>query len=555
MKRHILHDLFRNILMLVIVLLVTISAAGAAPNRGLAVPNDNLPAELKGVTVQDSYTGSGASVVGEIQSVVGHVVVFREDKQYAYFAAPKDKLFERDVVYTLKASRCRFQLLSSDIATLSENTRIMIKTYINNRSTGVKSTSFVMKKGKAMFYALRLFMYKGSSMEVETPTAVSGVRGTKWGVEVIEDKESASLPILVADSSDLGAFRQLAQANTGGGGSTIIHSFEGAVFVTGIAGGPTIILQGGQSINVGGAGLGNLYQTPPGTLQGFQGGGEGGSGSGGDGGTGDGSLESQTLILDISSIIQGQSQSPQTRPVKKEGYYVGMLTNLSAVIYAATYISKSLQDLGSTDARALSAGDYARSAAYDSTTVKLVGLTVSGAAANNLPQVATWTETGYNPYMVWGYWTMPTTITTPIGNYQFNNRGYYVAGDVTASMPLLISGTYSGIANGTVWGNSGGTNYSGGTFSMNVVFAGVTGTVTNFNVDIGGETSIAGAGGNITGNRFSVSGGTAYVSGAPGGTGNAYGSFYGPSAKMVGGVWQANTATNHASGNFYGSTP
>ena len=59
MKRHILHDLFRNILMVVIVLLVTISAAGAATNRGLAVPNDTLPAELKGVPIQDSYVGVG----------------------------------------------------------------------------------------------------------------------------------------------------------------------------------------------------------------------------------------------------------------------------------------------------------------------------------------------------------------------------------------------------------------------------------------------------------------------------------------------------------------
>ncbi len=270
MKRNILNDLFRNILMVVIVLLVTISAAGAATNRGLAVPNDTLPAELKGVPVQDSYTGSGASVVGEIQSVVGHVIVFREDKQYAYFAAPKDKLFERDVVYTLKSSRCRFQLLSSDIATLSENTRIMIKTYINNRTTGVKSTSFVMKKGKAMFYALRLFMYNGASMEVETPTAVTGVRGTKWGVEVVESKESASLPILVADSSDLGAFRQLAQANTGGGGYTIIHSFEGAVFVTSIATGISTTLQGGQSMIIGREGLGNTYPTPPEVSKQFQ---------------------------------------------------------------------------------------------------------------------------------------------------------------------------------------------------------------------------------------------------------------------------------------------
>jgi hypothetical protein len=527
MKRHILYDLFRNILMVVIVLLLTLPAAGAAPNRGLAALNDNLPAELKGVTVQDSYTGSGANAIGEIQSVVGHVVVFREDKQYAYFAAPKDKLFERDVIYTLNASRCRFQLFSSDTATLSENTRILIKAYINNRSTGVKSTSFVMKKGKAIFYALRLFMYKGSSMEVETPTAVSGVRGTKWGVEVIESKESASLPILVADASDLGAFRQLAQANTGGGGYTIIHSFEGTVFVDSVPPGQSIILQGGQSVIASGAGLGNPYQTPPGTLQGLQGesGGEGG-------GTGNGSLGSQ-MPLDTSSIIQGQKQSIQTRPISKFGYYVGMLTTSSGPAWYSTNMSTSpAQDLANVDIAN-----------------KIDPLSVT-------PTV--WQETGYNAYMTWGYWTQPISWTGAFGSdYAFDNKGYYVMGDVTGAMPTSIAGTYSGIANGTVWTDLGGTDYSG-TFSMYVNFAGGTGSVSAFNVSIGtplgAGASIAGGSGTITGNSFSLTG-TGYVNNGTAGTGSANGSFYGPDAKMAGGVWQANSAGGNANGNFIGSTP
>lgn len=527
MKKHILNELFRNSLMVVIVLLMTITAAGAATNRGLAAPNEALPAELKGVPVQDSYTGSGASAVGEIQSVVGHVVVFREDKQYAYFAAPKDKLFERDVVYTLKASRCRFQMSSSDTATMSENTRILIKTYLNNRSTGIKSTSFVMKKGKAMFYALRLFMYKGSSMEVETPTAVSGVRGTKWGVEVVESKQSASLPILVADASDLSAFRQLAQANTGNGGSTIIHSFEGAVFVTSPSTGQTITLSSGQSLQSGEGGLGNPYPTPPGTSQQFQSdtSAPGGSGSegGGDqaGGTGTGS---QTLAPDTSSIVQNRSQA---RPTNRIGYYVGMLTSLDSNEYVNTKIS----------------------------TPKPKDLTGDDFAHSFYPASATptkWTETGYNSYLTWGYWTQSTAFFE-VNNCSYNNKGYYVAGDVTTVMPTSISGTYSGIANGTVYSTGGGTDYSG-TFSMNVAFAGGAGSVSNFNLSIGsGNTArVYSASGSITGNSFNVTG-SGCANGMCGGSGSASGSFYGPNAEMTGGVWQATASPNYANGNFIGS--
>jgi len=566
MKRHILHNLFRNILMLAIVLLVTIPTVGAAPNRGLAVPSDTLPAELKGVPVQDSYTGSGTNVVGEIQSVVGHVIVFREDKQYAYFAAPKDKLFERDVVYTLKSSRCRFQLLSSDIATLSENTRIMIKTYINNRSTGVKSTSFVMKKGKAMFYALRLFMYKGSSMEVETPTAVSGVRGTKWGMEVVEGKESASLPILVADSSDLGAFRQLAQANTGGGGYTIIHSFEGAVFVDSVPPGQTIMLQGGQSLQSGSGGLGNPYPTPPGTLQGLLGDGAGSGGDGGSGGSGSeggGTGDGSTITPDTSSLIQGQGQSLQTRPLSRIGYYVGMLNN-NTYEWSNTFISKSQQNMGANDARAYdntidySVTDWSGTVSY------MTELVYPPEALAGLPQPIQQTELGYNSYLTWGYWTQPAPMTISGGGsgpYKFINRGYYVMGDITGVMPTSISGTYSGIANGTVWSSGGTWTNCSGSFSMNVTFAGGTGNVSAFNVSVGNPAiagaSITGGTGTISGNTFNVTAavGNVKINNVVGDVGTAYGSFYGPTGTWVGGVWKAEAGLERASGNFIGSKP
>jgi len=560
MKSDILYDLFKKILMVVVVLLLTLPQAGAASSRGLAAPNEALPAELKGVPIQDSYTGGGVNAVGEIQSVAGHVVVFREDKQYAYFAAPKDKLFEGDVIYTLKSSRCRFQLYSSDTATLSDNTRILIKTYINNRSTGVKSTSFVMKKGKAIFYAIRLFAYKGSSMDVETPTAVVGVRGTKWGVEVIEGKESASLPIFVADASDLGAFRHLAQANQGGS-FTIIHSFEGKVFVESIPPGQITILQGGQSLNAGGAGLGNPYPTPPGTFQGFQGGVEGGGDAAG----------SPSLPPDISSLIQNQSENQvlQTRPVRRLGYYVGNLTWLNPfplpVKVNAIFISKSLQDLSSTYAEAVGPALGSVSALNDD---KMIELKIGGVSATGLPQPIQRTETGYNAYMVWGYWTQPVSMTILADNFAFVNKGYYVAGDVTAAMPTSISGIYSGSANGTVWTAAGGNDHSG-TFSMNVNFAGGTGNVTNFNLSVGNPAvlgaSLTGGSGSITGNSFSVTlapGGVKInnMTGAGVDGGAAYGSFYGPTGQMVGGVWQAlvDTASptpKKANGNFIGSRP
>jgi hypothetical protein len=552
MKRHFLHDLFRNILMVVIVLLLTISAAGAATNRGLAVPNETLPAELKGVTVQDTYTGSGTNAVGEIQSVVGHVVVFREDKQYAYFAAPKDKLYERDVVYTLSASRCRFQMYSSDIATMAENTRIMIKTYINNRSTGVKSTSFAMKKGKAIFYALRLFMYKGSSMEVETPTAVTGVRGTKWGVEVVESKESASLPILVADSSDMGAFRQLAQANMGGNGYTIIHSFEGAVFVTSIATGISTTLQGGQSMNIGREGLGNSYPTPPEVSKQFQ------SDTVAQGGGGSAATSNTTETTDSTGTTgaTGSQTPPDTSSVAQQQNIATGTPCIEHWMYSV-----------------FNSGDLLGYKVIDGVAYGPSGTPIGPDGAPEgrpIPAIPPSSRTivGSNAYMEWGYWSSyayfdpdpPSNgITYYVGNYMATSDS-----QIAALAAGGVVGTYTGTAIGghltPVSLTSGVITQMTGAFNATINFA--TAAVTNFNINVSGaggtNAFISGASGTLGYNgepgTFRVSGGSVGVSGSGSvSRWNAGGKVVGTSGQAVGGDWWIIGDTTRAGGVYQGT--
>jgi hypothetical protein len=126
MKRHPFLFILSAIFIMVGLLLSSIHAC-AASSRGLAVPKSALPAELGPLDIKDYYAAVGIKAVGKIKSVVGHIVVFQEDRRYAYYAAPGDRIFERDVVYTLKGSRCRVQLDTSDVVTMGENTRLMIK--------------------------------------------------------------------------------------------------------------------------------------------------------------------------------------------------------------------------------------------------------------------------------------------------------------------------------------------------------------------------------------------------------------------------------------------
>jgi hypothetical protein len=555
------------------ILLFSSIHAGAASSRGLAVPKSALPAELGPLDIKDYYAAVGIKAVGRIKSVMGHVVVFREDRKYAYYAASGDRVFERDVVYTLRGSRCRVQLDTSDVATMGENTRLMIKTYLDNRQIKVKSTTFAMNRGKAMFYALRLFKYRGASMEVETPTAVSGVRGTKWGIEVVEleGKPVASLPIQVADLSDAW-FRHLAQANQPQF-QTNIYSFEGSIRVTSTITGLTTMLSGGQGLNAGSAGLGNPFTTPPGVASQFQadtsapggGGSEIGGGSTGAGsnfpetsgsGTGSGSN-----LPDISSVTQNQNLSnlatATTRPTNHEGFFSGMLTNADSLSFDSKFMSTSVQNFDSNNAQAFNGINYVQ---------------VDGSGGNSKIVTALyfdpnfWTgsqpmqraELGYNAYMEWGTWTQPNAMRNVETNYTFDNKGYYVWGDRTVTMPSTISGTYSGTAYGTDWSSAGGTDKTG-TFSMGVNFAGGTGTINNFQVWVGGvnNTGMSSGTGSIEGSKFFVSSGTACVNGAcgtGGASGYATGAFYGPNAQHAGGVWNVNNGlSGYANGVFQGS--
>jgi hypothetical protein len=513
-----------------------------AASRGQGVTKDMLPQELLNITIRDAFIPQSGKEAGVIQTVVGHAVVVHEDMRQAYFAAPGDKLFEKDILFTLKKSRCRFRMHNEDVVTLGETTRLEITAFADDRTTQEKRSSFGMAKGKAMFYTLRLFKHKGASMDVKTPTAVAGVRGTKFGVDVNE-------------------------------GKTDVFAFEGSIYVTSTVTGETITLPEGQSITVDAAGLGAPVATPPDVSQQFQrdtgiapediiGLGTEGSAQGGD------EPPLNTGGMDTSTLTQEQNISPQeeivtpTRPTRHDGYFVGMLSRDSAGWqYDDTYISDTLQDFDSSNAMA--ATDDANFVIVDGTggSAKQVAELSTGMGTWTGAQPMQRTELGYNAYMEWGSWTQPNLMNDGFYDYRFDNKGYYVWGDMTTNDQMAalaaanLVATYSGGAYGTFYTNTGGVDMTGA-FSTTVNFH--TGQLNNFQFNVAGganTVTLTGGTGFFTGgsSQFDINGGTWSVNGGTGDTGTAYGSVYGDQAQAIGGVWQANGGGNHAAGMFQGT--
>jgi hypothetical protein len=568
----------------------------AAGDRGKGA--GELPKELKGVRVRDAFIPSAGKPAGIIQSVVGHVVVAREGLRQAYFSAAGDRLYEKDTLFTLKGSRCRFRLNGDDVVTMGEGTKIVISGFSVDKARGKKSSAFKMSNGKAMFYALKLFRYKGAAMTVETPTAVVGVRGTKWGVEIVEldGKPTASLPILVADLSDTG-FRHLAQANQPNV-QTNVYSFEGQIQVTSTTTGQTTTLNTGQGLNAGGTGLGGTFQTPPGVAQQFNAatsapGGNGGTSTsgtttggsttttGGSGGT------TTTTTPDTSTVAQDQTtkdaSSKATDSVTDPGtnasgshvgYVSGMLTNQTGRSLAEIFVSENRQDFDSSSNIWLRGAkepskDYLRAAnnqtwsevtdAYGKWAVFDSGTKSAGDLGTSHPISHTTTTeiTLDSSRLEWGYWTMSNPFTVEGSNYAVNNQGWWINGpNTTVAQRGILTGiaTYSGSAYGTYWSYGGGTNMTG-SFSSDVNLG--TGAISNFGLSVGsGNTyaSISGASGTIGSDaHFEITGGTWNLSGLTPTYQMAYGSFFGSSASYMGGAWGMATASAGATGIFEGA--
>jgi hypothetical protein len=567
--------------------LVSFSAADAGVPRGKSASADVLPDELKSVKIEDYFVESKGLPAGSIQNATGYVVVVHKDTNKAYFAATGDAVYQQDVFYTLKDSRCRIKFSTEDIITMGESSRIVVEEIVDDQKNKEKKSSISMLKGKAMFYVMRLLKYKKVSASVNTPTAVMGVRGTKFGVEVRKVSEK------VADLSD-NSFIYLAQ-NEPGNFETVVYGFEGTVDVTSTSDGNTQTVGAGENLVLDNTGSGNVEQTDPNTANQFVGeteggggggggsGSQGGGGTGGDGGdtgggtgegggeTGDAGASDENSAENIAQNVTGSAiddQSPTTDawPVNRMGYFTAMLTYIYSVNkdHNGTFMSEELQDFQNPEDVAYGNDAYdpdGNEMYVNRNSSKLTWISTEDYEVDGEYPV-NFTVLGHNAYMEWGYWTMADPIDLGGGEYyHVDNRGYYIAGDNTsdidmASLQVDAWWLYSGGVHGTYWTADGGANMTGG-FEAKVNF--MENAIEEFNfVNVAGgghNASVTGARGSFEGtSHFAIdltNGGNAYIDGN-GGDFNASGSFYGPAAQSMGGVWSIETGGANAAGIFHG---
>ncbi|RLB33182.1 MAG: hypothetical protein DRH12_18690, partial [Deltaproteobacteria bacterium] len=469
--------------------------------------------------------------------------------------------------------------LDDDLVSMAANTHFAIDQFEDKREKQKKTSFFSMLKGKTMFFALRLFRYKQMAFRVKTPTAVVGVRGTKFGVHVRwteKGRASKDLP-LVASRSAAEAFMV---ASAGGQGKSCTDAFcmDGLIEVDGkvVPAGYTYHCETGEvspsdpdylrqfEEDTGlrerkekGEKKGERELSIPRTpYQGFLA----------------GSIDQQADITNDQKLEQGEENLTTG---KHMGYFSALLSSVWGLGYPANfdnvYVTSSAQDFDSGNARAnsLNGTDYITinpgfvtgSTSYVTRIVTSYGDTDSGELGTGYPLNVT--RVGSNEYMEWGYWTMQSSYPDPdtYPNYIVNNPAWYVFGlttreEVISNLTGMVG--YSGNAYGTFWSSSGGVSMNG-LFNCQVDFT--SGSESGFNLSVSGGgygASISGAGGSLNGGEFSLSGGSWQLStptgiDVPDETIGA-GTFYGPNAEYIGGSWgmRNGESGNTATGIFHG---
>lgn len=229
------------ILMFVTIILF-VTMAHTALSKELSISAALLPEELRATVLMPSFTAKELKIAGHVESVTGLVIVAHKGLHEAYIARHRDTIYENDTIFTLKKSRCRFTTIDDNVITIGNNSRIALDRVFLDEKNREKDSVFSLLRGKVMFYALKLFKYRKANMTVNTLTAVTGIRGTKFGVEVHRTDQPMS------------STSQQQLNNT----ATDVYGFDGTVVVTSKADRTSTVIGPGMMVETTRKGMGNV---------------------------------------------------------------------------------------------------------------------------------------------------------------------------------------------------------------------------------------------------------------------------------------------------------
>lgn len=126
--------------------------------------------------------------VGKVIEITGKVLVTHEGETKPCDLADQAPIFLKDTIETKKDGVVKFSLNDASNFTLRENTKVVVTEFLLDPKKNQRETVLDVALGKVRAVVTKTFNKAISKTELKTPTAVVGVRGTDFAIEVGKNK-------------------------------------------------------------------------------------------------------------------------------------------------------------------------------------------------------------------------------------------------------------------------------------------------------------------------------------------------------------------------------
>ena len=123
--------------------------------------------------------------IGYVTSLKGDVSVIHAGEREKTSLGLSDPVYLGDIIQTGANSKIQILMEDESLLNLGEKARITIKDHMYQPEKDLRSSIYKLIRGKVRVVVGKLFSDPASSLEVETPTSIIGIRMTEFIVWVV----------------------------------------------------------------------------------------------------------------------------------------------------------------------------------------------------------------------------------------------------------------------------------------------------------------------------------------------------------------------------------
>lgn len=171
--------------------LVTPEGARMTP----ALVDSFTPPEATGQYAQVGQIAQAADPIGQVKDITGKAFAVRTDGTRAQLSAG-DSVYQGDVVETADGAAINMVFVDQTTFALGGDARLALDELVYNPATQTGSSSFSIMKGVFVFVSGEIAKADNTKMQVNTPVATIGIRGTKVAGEIKPAGEESKFTVI-----------------------------------------------------------------------------------------------------------------------------------------------------------------------------------------------------------------------------------------------------------------------------------------------------------------------------------------------------------------------